>query len=127
MAFKPWLRVVTLACGALLSASAWANFPSVPKELYKALNLEQSASPKELHEAVVKRYKDPAQGAGRGTLAKYWEPIPMSMYFDPASFYKPPTSMKEVADGTNASNATPTNRRYGLLHGRRARTPTWTR
>jgi len=97
MAFKPWLRVVTLACGALLSASAWANFPSVPKELYKALNLEQSASPKELHEAVVKRYKDPAQGAGRGTLAKYWEPIPMSMYFDPASFYKPPTSMKEVA------------------------------
>ena len=79
MAFKPWLRVVTLACGALLSASAWANFPSVPKELYKALNLEQSASPKELHEAVVKRYKDPAQGAGRGTLAKYWEPIPMSM------------------------------------------------
>ena len=65
---------------------------------YKALNLEQSASPKQLHEALVKRYKDPAQGAGRGTLAKYWEPVPYSMYIDPASFYKPPTSMKEVAD-----------------------------
>ena len=46
MAFKPWLRVVTLACGALLSASAWANFPSVPKELYKALNLEQRPRPR---------------------------------------------------------------------------------
>ena len=47
---------------------------------------------------MTKRYKDPAQGAGRGTLAKYWEPVPYSMYMDPASFYKPPTSMKEVAD-----------------------------
>ena len=97
MVVKPWLKLVTLACGALLAASAYADFPSVPKETYKALNLQQSASPKELHQALVKRYKDPAQGAGRGTLAKYWEPIPMSMYFDPASFYKPPTSMKEVA------------------------------
>jgi len=82
----------------MLAAGAQANFPSVPKETYKALNLEQSASPKQLHEAVTKRYKDPEQGAGRGTLAKYWEPIPMSMYFDPASYYKPPTSMKEVAE-----------------------------
>ena len=97
MLLKPWLGFV-MGMGALLAASAHANFPSVPKETYKALNLEQSASPKELHEALVKRYKDPAQGAGRGTLAKYWEPVPYSMYMDPASFYKPPTSMKEVAD-----------------------------
>ena len=97
MLMKPWLRLVTLACGVLFTGATWANFPSVPKETYKALKLEQSASPKELHSALVKRYKDPAQGAGRGTLAKYWEPIPMSMYFDPASYYKPPTSMKEVA------------------------------
>jgi len=55
----------------MLAAGAQANFPSVPKETYKALNLEQSASPKQLHEAVTKRYKDPEQGAGRGTLAKY--------------------------------------------------------
>ncbi|MEO8767972.1 MAG: multiheme c-type cytochrome [Nitrosospira sp.] len=97
MAVKLGVRLVTLACGVLLAGSAYANFPSVPKETYKALNLEQSASPKELHEAITKRYKDPAQGAGRGTLAKYWEPVPYSMYMDPASFYKPPTSMKEVA------------------------------
>ncbi len=80
MLLKPWLRGVLLGVGmgvgAMLSVSAHANFPSVPKETYKALNLEQSASPKQLHEALVKRYKDPAQGAGRGTLAKYWEPVP---------------------------------------------------
>ena len=71
MLCKPWLRVVVAACGALLGASAWANYSSVPKETYKALKLEQTASPKDLHTALVKRYKDPAQGAGRGTLAKY--------------------------------------------------------
>jgi len=102
MAGRFWLGVcnkaIGLGVGVMLAAGAQANFPSVPKETYKALNLEQSASPKELHEAITKRYKDPAQGAGKGTLAQYWEPIPMSMYFDPASFYKPPTSMKEVAD-----------------------------
>ena len=98
MVVKLGLRLITLTCGALLAASSWANFPSVPKEMYKALNLEQTATPKELHDAVTKRYKDPAQGAGRGTLAQYWEPVPYSMYMDPASFYKPPTSMKEVAE-----------------------------
>lgn len=98
MLLKVWHKAITLACGVLMGASAWADFPSVPEETYKALNLERSASPKALHEALVKRYKDPAQGAGRGTLAKYWEPVPYSMYMDPASFYKPPTSMKEVAD-----------------------------
>jgi len=98
MLLKPWLRGAVAGVGVLLASSfAHADFPSVPKETYKALNLEQSASPKQFYDALVKRYKDPAQGAGLGTLAKYWEPIPMSMYFDPASFYKPPTSMKEVA------------------------------
>ena len=97
MVAKLWLRFVLLVGGALLAASSYADFPSVPKETYKALSLEQSATPKQLHEALSKRYKDPAQGAGRGTLAQYWEPVPFSMYMDPASFYKPPTSMKEVA------------------------------
>ena len=44
-----------------------------------------------------KRYKDPAQGAGPGTMAQYWEPIPYGIYLDPATFYKPPTSNKDVA------------------------------
>ena len=97
MVAKLWLRIVLFTCGALLTATAYANFPSVPKETYKALNLEQSATPKQLHEALTNRYKDPAHGGGRGSMAQYWEPIPFSMYLDPANGYKPPTSMKEVA------------------------------
>lgn len=97
MVVKHWSRVALFACSALFAVTVYAGFPSVPKETYKALNIDESVSPKELHEALVKRYKDPAQGAGKGSHSQYWEPIPYSMYLDPASFYKPPTSMKEVA------------------------------
>jgi hydroxylamine dehydrogenase len=67
----------------------------IPKETYKALGVSKSATPKELFEALQKRYRDPEQGAGKGSHAEYWEPIPMSAYLDPLSFYKPPTSVKE--------------------------------
>ena len=67
----------------------------IPKETYKALGVSKSATPKELYNALKKRYLDPAQGAGKGSHAEYWEPIPMSAYLDPLSFYKPPTSVKE--------------------------------
>lgn len=97
MVVKHWSRLALFACSALFAVTVYAGFPSVPKETYKALNIDESVSPKELHEALVKRYKDPAQGAGKGSHSQYWEPIPYSMYLDPASFYKPPTSMKEVA------------------------------
>ena len=97
MAANIWLRMILFACGALFVAMAHATFPSVPSETYKALNIDKSASPKELHEALTKRYLDPAQGAGKGSHAQYWEPIPMSMYFDPKSFYKSPTSPNEIA------------------------------
>ena len=97
MVAKLWLRLVLLACGTLFAATAYATFPSVPSETYKALNIDKSASPKELHEALTKRYLDPAQGAGKGSHAQYWEPIPMSMYLDPNSFYKSPTSPDEIA------------------------------
>jgi hydroxylamine dehydrogenase len=84
--------------GGLLIGAAQANIPTVPNELYEALKLDrEKASPKELYEALVKRYKDPAQGAGPGTLAQYWEPIPYGIYLDPATFYKSPTSNKDVA------------------------------
>jgi len=83
--------------GLLLAGTAQADFPSVPKETYEALKLDRSASPKELHEALVKRYLDPAQGFGKGKYGEYWKPIPMSQYFDPGSFYKSPKSVKEIA------------------------------
>lgn len=97
MVAKLWSSMILFICGVLFTAMAHATFPSVPSELYKALGIEKSATPKELHEAVTKRYNDPAQGAGKGSHAQYWEPIPMSMYFDPATFYKAPASPDEVA------------------------------
>lgn len=62
----------------------------IPKATYEALKLNESASPQQLYDALVKRYHDPAQGAGPGTLAKYWTAIPFTKYMDPADYYKPP-------------------------------------
>lgn len=72
------------------------SYADIPKETYKALGVSKKASPKKLYDALAKRYRDPAQGAGKGSLGKYWEPIPMSAYLDPLTFYKPPTTVKEV-------------------------------
>jgi len=69
----------------------------IPSETYEALGISKSASPKELYEKLTERYRDPAQGAGKGSHAQYWEPIAMSAYLDPMSFYTPPTSVKEVS------------------------------
>lgn len=94
-----WLKVLTLACGGLMAAGVQANIPTVPDETYEALGLDRdSTTPKQMHEALVKRYKDPKHGAGRGSMAKYWEPIPYGKYLDPATFYTPPSSMKEIAE-----------------------------
>ena len=91
---KLWPKIVAAMLGGLLIGAAHANIPSVPNELYEALKLDrEKVTPKELHEALVKRYKDPAQGSGRGTLAQYWEPIPYGIYLDPNTFYKPPISL----------------------------------
>ena len=97
MAVKFWMKYGILACGVLLAGTAQADFPSVPKETYEALKLDRAASPKQLHEALVKRYLDPAEGFGKGKYGQYWEPISMSKYLDPGSFYKPPTSVKDIA------------------------------
>jgi hydroxylamine dehydrogenase len=97
MTKKFWVRCGLVVCGVLLAATAQADFPSVPTETYQALNLDRSASPKDLHEALTKRYMDPGRGAGKGQYGQYWEPIPMSKYFDPMSFYTPPTSIKDIA------------------------------
>jgi len=97
MTNKFWLRCGLVVCGVMFAGTAQANFPSVPNETYQALNLDRSASPKEMHEALTKRYLDPGRGAGKGQYGQYWEPLPFSKYLDPLSFYKPPTSVKDVA------------------------------
>jgi len=81
-----------VAVALMFSSQAGAD---IPGETYKALGVDKSASPKELYGKLKERYLDPEQGAGEGSLAEYWEPIPMSAYLDPLSFYKPPTSVKE--------------------------------
>ena len=83
MANKFWLRCGLAVCGVLLAGTAQADFPSVPKETFEALKLDRAASPKQLHEALVKRYLDPAEGFGKGKYGEYWEPLPFSKYLDP--------------------------------------------
>ena len=90
---------VTFAAAISLIAFSMVARADIPNELFKALGIDKSASPKELYEALEKRYHDPAQGAGKGKFGDLWEPIPMSKYFDPLTFYEPPTSVKDVADG----------------------------
>ena len=82
-------------CSVLLVAVSNAS-ADIPKETYDALGVSKSASPKDLYDALEKRYHDPAQGAGKGKYSDLWEPIPMSKYFDPFTFYKPPSTVKEV-------------------------------
>ncbi len=87
---RTWILII-----ALLIAAGQAN-ADIPEETYEALGVSKSASPKVLFDALKKRYHDPKQGAGKGAFANLWEPIPISQYFDPHSFYKPPTTVKEV-------------------------------
>ena len=94
---KHMARYAMVVCGLLLAAPAHAQYSSIPKETFEALNLQRSATPKEFHEALTKRYMDPGKGAGKGQYGQYWEPIAITKYFDPATFYKPPQSVKEVA------------------------------
>ncbi|WP_334148459.1 multiheme c-type cytochrome [Hyphomicrobium sp.] len=91
-----------LAAGAiaLLGVSGPGARADIPDETFKALNLDRSASPKELYEALTKRYNDPAQGAGKGSFAEFWEPIPISKYLNPRDFYTPPDSVD--VDATRA-------------------------
>ena len=64
-----------------------------PDETFMALGLPKTAPPHALYEALRKRYHDSAQGAGRGSLSKFWEPIPISKYLDPQDFYTPPQTV----------------------------------
>lgn len=110
MIVKLWQKMLLLVCGILFAAGVHAE---IPKETYDALKLDKSATSKQLYEALVKRYKDPAEGAGRGTFAQYWEPIAFSKYLDPASSYKPPRRSRTSLPASSASNAMRMKHRCG--------------
>src|SRR5690606_10017868 len=100
MRLREYMKGMLLCAGLLLmGGQVQADISTVPDETYEALNLDRSkATPKQTYDALVKRYKDPAHGAGKGTMGDYWEPIELSRYMDPATFYKPPVSPKEIAE-----------------------------
>ncbi|MBN8911222.1 MAG: hydroxylamine reductase, partial [Rhizobiales bacterium] len=93
---------LALAAGAigLVGLSNVGARADVPDETYKALNIDKNASPKELYDALVKRYNDPAHGAGEGSFAEFWEPIPITKYLNPRDFYTPPEAVD--VDATRA-------------------------
>lgn len=70
----------------------------IPDALYESLGLSPSAPPNALWEALEARYHDPEQGAGKGAFAEHWEPIPISKYLNPHSFYQPPDTVSVVAE-----------------------------
>ena len=71
----------------------------IPKETFDALGVSPSAPPNELYNKLTDRYNAPyKESKGKGTHGKYWEPIAISKYFEPA-FYTPPTTVKDVTDG----------------------------
>jgi hydroxylamine dehydrogenase len=77
-----------------LSGAALAD---IPPELYDSLGVapvDQGGDPAELYDALEWRYHDPAEGAGEGSLADFWDPIPFSKYTNPQSFYEPPEKGK---------------------------------
>jgi len=90
------LRVSVFAMLAIILMLTGVTQADIPKETYEALGVTKSSSPKQLFDALEKRYHDPKQGAGKGEFGDLWEPIEMSRYFDPHTFYTPPSTVKEV-------------------------------
>ena len=95
---------------------------AIPDALYEALGISRDAPPDVLYNALVERYRDPEQGAGKGAFAELWEPIEMSRYFDPATFYTPPDVDIEASRGECVTCHTTVNPGWvhswqGSVHG----------
>ncbi|MGJ0533213.1 multiheme c-type cytochrome [Methylocystis sp.] len=112
--------ILAFAVTFVLCAPALAD---TPDETFKALGLAKTASPKELYDALTKRYYDESLGAGKGSFSKYWEPIPISKYLNPHDFYKPPQTIDVDAQRAQCvechSQVTPgwTHSWKGSVHG----------
>jgi hydroxylamine dehydrogenase len=90
------MRIPALLGAALvmlitLISPARSSVPdSVPPETLKALGITRDSTPSALFDALKKRYYAEEHGFGKGSHAKFWEPIPMSKYLAPGLFYTPP-------------------------------------
>ena len=87
--------IATLAI-AVLSAFAFSNVlkADIPDETFEVLGLDRDGDPAELYDALEWRYHDSEEGAGEGSQADFWDPIPFSKYTNPTSFYEPPDKGK---------------------------------
>ena len=95
------LRYVITTAALLIATSIIPPVAAdIPKETYDKLGLSpDTATPKQLYDKLVERYKDPKQGAGKGKFADKWQPLAIDQYFNPITFYKPPTSLTKTTDG----------------------------
>lgn len=78
MTVKHLVKYALVVCGVLAAVQAQASFPTVPKETYEALKIDRSASPKELYEALLKRYLIRSKGSGRGNMATIGNRCPLA-------------------------------------------------
>jgi hydroxylamine dehydrogenase len=83
-------RAIAIALSCFAFAAVQSARADIPDELYKNLKLTKDASPKEVYDAIVKRYYDPKQGHGKGAFADLWEPTPFTRYLEPKTLYVAP-------------------------------------
>jgi hydroxylamine dehydrogenase len=94
--------ILRLMMGVLLVAASILGtaIADIPKETYDKLKLDpETATPKQMYDKLVDRYNDPKHGAGKGKYADKWKPLAIDQYFNPKSFYKPPTTVEKISDG----------------------------
>jgi hypothetical protein len=89
----------------MLGLAANHEAAEAPDETYKAREFEKTAPPGKLHDALLKLYKGSAEGADKGSLSKFWEPIPISKYLAPVIFISRHGPWKSMRRASNASSA----------------------
>ena len=75
--------LLLLFAASMASAAIW---DTVPDEQLKALQLDRSATPKQLFDALSKRWE---ANLNKGKFAKCWEPIAFTQYMAPSLFTSP--------------------------------------
>ena len=78
MAGKFLRKSIALVSSCLMMAVAQPANADIPDELYQALGLERDVSPKDLYDALVKRYYDPEQGYGKGAFGEVDRAAPVA-------------------------------------------------
>lgn len=78
-----------------LGVFTWAAplWDTVPKETLDRLGLKEDASPKDLYQALTKRYR---ARLSKGPYAQMWEPTPIDAYLAPSLFYEPSANVPKV-------------------------------